>query len=110
MLPSGARLSDPYAVMKDPRFHVQPGIFQSAGSNPATADSWIDLAKQGKVDADGFVRALTLIFQKRGYKWDAVELQKMTDDKLKDFWKRQESLATTSPVLFVMRSNVGVRI
>ncbi len=84
-LSNGARLPDPYGVMKDPRFHVQPGIFQTPGKNPADVPSWIDLAKQGKVDPKGFVRALTLIFQKRGYKWDAVELQKMADDKLRDF-------------------------
>lgn len=84
-LPDGTRLSDPYIILNDPRFHVQPGIFQTPGRNPADVPSWIDLAKQGKVDANGFVRALTLIFQKRGYKWDAVELQKMRDDRLKDF-------------------------
>lgn len=84
-LPNGTRLPDPYRVMKDPRFHVQPGIFQTPGKNPADMPSWIDLAKQGKVDASGFVRALTRIFQKRGYKWDAIELGKMTDEKLKDF-------------------------
>lgn len=87
-LPSGARLPDPYVVLNDPRFHVQPGIFQTPGKNPSDMPSWIDLAKQGKVDATGFVRALTLIFQKRGYKWDAVELKKMTDDKLKDFLEK----------------------
>jgi len=84
-LPNGARLVDPYVVMKDPRFHVQPGIFQTPGKNPVDVSSWVDLAKQGKVDAMGFVRALTLIFRKRGYKWDAIELANMTDVKLKDF-------------------------
>ena len=84
-LPSDGRLPDPYVVMNDPQFHVQPGIFQTTGRNPATVPSWINLAKQGKVDARGFVRALTLIFQKRGYKWDAIELANMTDIKLKDF-------------------------
>lgn len=87
-LPSGARIPDPYVVLNDPRFHVQPGIFQIPGKNPADVPSWIDLAKQGNVDAYGFVRAITLIFQKRGYKWDAVELQKMTDDKLRDFLEK----------------------
>lgn len=87
-LPSGVRLPDPYVVLNDPRFHVQPGIFKTPGKNPADVPSWIDLAKQGNVDAHGFVRALTLIFQKRGYKWDAVELQKMTDDKLKAFLEK----------------------
>jgi len=78
-------LPDPYIVMKDRRFHVQPGVFQTPGRNPAGLPSWIDLAKQGKVDAGGFVRALTLIFQKRGFKWDSIELAKMTDEKMKDF-------------------------
>ena len=31
------------------------------------------------------MKALTLIFQKRGYKWDAIAPEEMTDDKLKDF-------------------------
>jgi 5-methylcytosine-specific restriction endonuclease McrA len=84
-LPNDSRLPDPYVVLKDPRFQVQPGIFQISGKNPADAPSWIDLAKQGKVDSKGFVRALTLIFRKRGYKWDAIELANMTDVKLKDF-------------------------
>src|SRR5437762_403118 len=84
-LPDGSRLPDPYRVMRDPRFHVQPGMFQSPGRDPAQATSWIDLARQGKTDAEGFVKALTLIFQKRGYKWDAIAPEEMTDDKLKDF-------------------------
>lgn len=86
-LPDGTRLPDPYVVMRDPKFHVQPSVFKTKtpGRDSATAPSWIDLAKQGKVDASGFVRALTLIFKKRGFKWDAIELAKMTDEKMKDF-------------------------
>ena len=34
---------------------------------------------------EAFVKALTLIFQKRGYKWDSIALNEMTDSKLKDF-------------------------
>lgn len=98
-LPSGVRLPDPYVVLNDPRFHVQPGIFKTPGKNPSDVPSWIDLAKQGNVDTHGFVRALTLIFKKRGYKWDAIELQKMTDDKLKDFLEKarvsSDNLAST---------------
>lgn len=88
-LPDGTRLPDPYVVMRDPKFHVQPGVFKTKtpGRDSATVPSWIDLAKQGKVNASGFVRALTLIFQKRGFKWDAIELAKMTDEKMKDFLK-----------------------
>jgi 5-methylcytosine-specific restriction endonuclease McrA len=84
-LPDGSRLPDPYRVMSDPRFHVQPGVFESPVRDPASAPSWVDLAREGKTDAAGFVKALTLIFQKRGYKWDAIELAEMTDSKLKDF-------------------------
>jgi len=87
-LPNGTRLPDPYIVMKDRRFHVQPGVFQAPGRNPAVLPSWTDLAKQGKVDASGFVRALTLVFQKRGFKWDAIELAKMTDEKMKGFLQK----------------------
>lgn len=84
-LPDGSRLTDPYTVMRDPHYHVQPGVFETAGRNPAEAPSWVDLAKQGKTNAAGFVKALTLIFQKRGYKWDAIALEEMSDAKLKDF-------------------------
>jgi len=84
-LPDGSRLPDPYPLMRDPRFHVQPGVYAAPGARPTESPSWIALAQQGKTDAAGFVKALTLIFQKRGYKWDAIELEQMTDAKLKDF-------------------------
>jgi len=84
-LPGGPRLPDPYAVMRDARYMVQPGIFQKSGTSPHTAPSWVELAKKGQVSPAGFVRALTLIFQKRGYKWDPIELQQMTDARLADF-------------------------
>lgn len=84
-LPNAGRLPDPYLVMRDPRYMVQPGVFGNTGAAPREAPSWISLAREGKADASGFVRALTLIFQKRGYKWDAIALDEMTDSKLKDF-------------------------
>ena len=84
-LPGGSRLPDPHVVMAEKRFQVQPGVFQIAGQNPLAAPSWVHLAKEGKVDAQGFVKALTLIFQKRGYKWDAIALEEMTDARWKDF-------------------------
>jgi len=84
-LPDGSRLPDPYDVMRDKRFQVQPGVFETPGQNPAQSPSWIDLAKEGKTEPAGFVKALTLIFQKRGYKWDAIALEEMTDAKLKEF-------------------------
>jgi hypothetical protein len=84
-LPDGTRLPDPYVVMRTPRFHVQPGVYEKSETDPLKAPSWIDLVKQGRGDAEAFVKALTLIFQKRGYKWDSIALEEMTDSKLKDF-------------------------
>jgi len=67
-LPDGSRLPDPYWVLSAENKHlwVQPGIYRVKGSNPRSAPSWIDLAKRGEADAAGFVRAVTLIFKKRG--------------------------------------------
>lgn len=82
---NGKQLPDPYAVMHDVRFMVQPGVFREDGTNPRDAESWIRLVKDGRGNAASFVRALTLIFQKRGYRWDAVALEEMNDAKLKEF-------------------------
>ena len=79
------RLPDPYKIMRNPAYMPQPGVYKTAGIDPKAAVSWVDLAKSGKADVDGFVRALTLIFQKRGYKWDAIDLEQMSDAALKDF-------------------------
>jgi len=64
---------------------VQPGVYGSAGAVPCDAQSWIEFVKEGRGDAAALVRAITLIFQKRGYKWDAIALGEMSDVKLKDF-------------------------
>jgi hypothetical protein len=84
-LPDGSRLPDPYVVMRSLRLHAQPGVYENPQADPLKAPSWIDLVKEGRGDAEAFVKALTLIFQKRGYKWDAIALEEMTDSKLKDF-------------------------
>ena len=84
-LPNGQRLPDPYTLMRDPAYMVQPGVYKKKGIDPRASASWVELAKNGKVDAAGFVRALTLIFQKRGYKWDAIDLKEMSASKLKEF-------------------------
>jgi hypothetical protein len=84
-LPNGQRLPDPYSTMRDPAYMVQPGIYKQPGTEPLEAHSWVELAKQGQTDAAGFVRALTLIFQKRGYKWDAIALEEMSASRLKGF-------------------------
>jgi hypothetical protein len=82
---NGKRLPDPYSLMRDHRYMVQPGVYRRAGAEPDGSSSWIQLAKEGRVSPAGFVRALTLIFQKRGYKWDATPLEQMNDSKLKEF-------------------------
>jgi hypothetical protein len=84
-LPDGERLPDPYKLMRNHAYMVQPGIYKKKGIDPTVSTSWVELAKNGKADAAGFVRALTLIFQKRGYKWDAIDLQEMSTSKLKEF-------------------------
>ena len=84
-LPNGDRLPDPYEIMRRRKYMAQPGVFESKGTSPQDAPSWVSLAQDGKTDAAGFVRALTLIFQRRGYKWDAIALEEMPDAKMKDF-------------------------
>lgn len=81
----GERLPDPYRVMREPRFMVQPGVYRQAGIDPKDRPSWVQLTKEGKTDAAAFVRALTLVFQKRGYKWDSIALEQMADVALKEF-------------------------
>jgi hypothetical protein len=84
-LPNGDRLPDPYLILQNPRFHVQPGLYKTQGHDPLTLGSWIEHAKQGKADPAEFVRAVTLIFQKRGYKYDDRGLSELSDRELKDF-------------------------
>ncbi len=84
-LPDGSRLPDPYRLLNDKRFWVPPGLYERKISDPRNADGWVEKAKQGEVDANGFVRALTLIFKKRGYKFDNRGLNELTDKQLEDF-------------------------
>lgn len=82
---NGERLPDPYKVMRDSRLMPNPGVYKQKGASPQGAASWIAWARAGKGGSEAFVRALTLIFQKRGYKWDAIALGAMNDEQLKDF-------------------------
>lgn len=86
-LPDDSRLPDPYWILSEQNRHfwVQPGIYQKKGADPISAPSWIELAEKGEVDAAGFVRALTLIFKKRGYKFDDRSFSEISDKDLKDF-------------------------
>ena len=65
---SYSRLPDPYRLMKDKKYQTLPGFYEVKGQNPEKSPTWIDKAKAGEVDAEGFVIALTHILQKRGYK------------------------------------------
>lgn len=78
-------LPDPYDVLQDKRYWVQPGIYQQRNKNPLESKSWIEFAEKGDVDASGFVRALTLIFKKRGYKYDDKDFLEYDAKRLIDF-------------------------
>jgi hypothetical protein len=78
-------LPDPYIILNNKKFWVRPDTFQQEKKDPKQTVSWLDLAKNGDVDACGFVRALTLLFKKRGYKWDDRAVSEMNDMQLKGF-------------------------
>ncbi|MBI3397645.1 MAG: hypothetical protein HY026_00140, partial [Deltaproteobacteria bacterium] len=82
---SHSRLPDPYRLMKEKKYWTLPGLFEVKGQNPENLPTWIDKAKAGEVDAEGFVIALTHIFQKRGYKYDDKEFSDFDDSRLIDF-------------------------
>lgn len=84
-LPDGTRLPDPYMIMDNPKFQTKPGLYRTSGANPKEIPTWIEAAKEGKVDSDGFVCALTHIFQKRGYKYDDKELDELSASALENF-------------------------
>ncbi|OGP65397.1 MAG: hypothetical protein A3K22_06405 [Deltaproteobacteria bacterium RBG_16_42_7] len=82
---SYSRLPDPYRLMKDKKYQTLPGFYEVKGQNPEKSPTWIDKAKAGEVDAEGFVIALTHILQKRGYKYDGKEFSDYDDSRLIDF-------------------------
>lgn len=85
-LPDKTRLPDPYAILKNPEFWVQPGIYQKKGRNPNSIDSWIQIAQDPRLtNPDIFIRALTLLFKKRGFKYDDKGFQDISDAEIKDF-------------------------
>ncbi|MDI6784156.1 MAG: RRXRR domain-containing protein, partial [bacterium] len=84
-LPDGTRLPDPYEILKDKQFWVQPGVFQKKGIEPLQQSSWIEKAKTPETNPTIFVRALTLLFKKRGYKYDQRGIAELTDAELKEF-------------------------
>lgn len=81
----GKQLPDLYRIMREHRYQTKPGMYQQKGKDPVSSPTWIDAAKAGAVDAEGFVCALTHLFQKRGYKWDDRGLKEMSDAEIKEF-------------------------
>lgn len=90
---NGARLPDPYEVMRRKEFQCQPGEYRvgrkqlasKTGKMKDLLGSWVEAVKTGeRTDQEAFVIALTLIFQKRGFKWDGSDLEEMTDDQLSE--------------------------
>jgi len=92
----GKQLPDPYRIMREHvykpgnkdyslKFQTKPGMYRQKGKDPVSSPTWIAAAKAGAVDAEGFVCALTHLFQKRGYKWDDRGLHEMSDAEIKEF-------------------------
>lgn len=84
-LPDGSRLPDPYRIMWNPAYQTKMGLYKQKGQSPRELPTWIEAAKAGHVNADGFVCALTHLFQKRGYKYDDKEIEDLTAARLLDF-------------------------
>ncbi|MBI2891854.1 MAG: HNH endonuclease [Nitrospirae bacterium] len=84
-LPNGERLPDPYDVLADKRFWPKPGTYETKGADPCGGPGWIEVAQKDGLDARGFVRAITLIFKKRGYRYDDKDFEDLPDARLHDF-------------------------
>ncbi|MBI5236873.1 MAG: HNH endonuclease [Deltaproteobacteria bacterium] len=80
-----SRLPDPYHLMQDKKYQTLPGFYRVEGKDPSNASGWVDAAKNGEVDAEGFVIALTHIFKRRGYKYDDRDLEELSDARLAEF-------------------------
>lgn len=75
-LDDGQRLPDPYKVMREESLHP-------------VAKECLAASRAGAATPQQFVKALTLVFQKRGFKWEGNEsLQAMSLKDLKAFLKQ----------------------
>lgn len=108
-LPDGTRLPDPYVIMANREFQTKPGLYRVGGASPESQPTWIEAAKQGKVDSSGFVCALTHIFQKRGYKYDDKELSELSDGALEDFLNSCCLLKDAAELASKIRTEVETR-
>jgi 5-methylcytosine-specific restriction endonuclease McrA len=108
-LPDGSHLPDPYPIMWDERFQTKPLLYKEKGRDPRQVDGWLEAAKKGEVDAAGFVCALTILFQKRGYKYDEAELEEFKDTRLLEFLNSCSRLEAAPDLAEKMRSEVERR-
>lgn len=80
-----ARLPDPYRLMGEKKYQTLPGFYNAGGKAPDNAPTWVDVARRGETDAEGFVIALTHIFKKRGYKYDDRDFEELSNSNLQEF-------------------------
>lgn len=78
----GKQLPDPYTVMRDKRYW---SVYNKFKVKPETG--WLDAMKnESKISPEDFVRGLTLIFRKRGYK-SAKDMSKLSDKEFERYLK-----------------------
>ena len=84
-LPDGSRLPDPYEVLADKSLWVPPERYRVSGPAPDAKNTWIEYVSAGNGTSDEFVRALTLLFKRRGYKYDDRGFQDLSDKEFQEF-------------------------
>ena len=84
-LPDGSRLPNPYEVLADKSLWVPPGQYTGRDHTSDPKNTWIEYVSAGKGTSDEFVRALTLLFKKRGYKYDDRGFHDLSDKEFQEF-------------------------
>ena len=84
-LPDGSRLPDPYEVLADKRLWAPPGQYRDRGHKSDPKNTWIKYVSAGNGTSDEFVCALTLLFKKRGYKYDDRGFQDLSNKEFREF-------------------------
>lgn len=106
----GTRLPDPYKILRNPEFQTKPGVYRNSTQNPQNAPSWVEKAKCGETDVNGFVMAVAQIFQKRGYKYKDTELSEMKDPELLEFLKSCSGLKKCPDLMGRLQNEIGRRM
>ncbi|GEM_PF-1492676 len=88
-LPHQLRLPDPYRLMSRHCFQCQPTEYrQTVATQKPSLGTWVEAAVKGALPdgtpltSEGFVVALTQLFQKRGFVWGGSDLSEMSDKEL----------------------------